>query len=352
MSDIVYYCGPQVIEWHYNTQSLGGSEQAVVHLCKEWARMDYDCTVFANFTFKDSRNEHGVTWSHHSGFERHSVPPKVVILWRGGIIALESARERWPSACIVADLHDNSADQMRFLADNQCKHNGVFVKSLYHLEYMQVQSRRRLARDLAYVVPNGVRTDIFEEASQVTRDPHAFIYCSSYDRGLLQLLQWTWPRIKQRMPEATLDVYYGIGWVRGPERDRILSLLEESPGVTDHGRKPAQVVCEAKQRCSFHLYYTKTPSETDCISIRESTLCGCIPILSKHGVFSERAGLHLEGDPATRADHEKAADAIVEWIQDADAVEETRRQMIARKSMHVSWEWVAKQWIKIIGVKK
>jgi hypothetical protein len=37
-------------------------------------------------------------------------------------------------------------------------------------------------------------------------------------------------------------------------------------------------------------------SKIDCITVRESLVAGCIPLLAKHGVFLERDGVHLELD--------------------------------------------------------
>jgi hypothetical protein len=45
---------------------------------------------------------------------------------------------------------------------------------------------------------------------------------------------------------------------------------------------------------SFQLYVTNTISEIDCISIKESVLAGCIPIISNFGVFEERDGIHYD----------------------------------------------------------
>ena len=51
--------------------------------------------------------------------------------------------------------------------------------------------------------------------------------------------------------------------------------LLQQPGVTELGRHGVDEVVRAKCAAGFHLYFSKSEAETDCISIRESTVAGC-----------------------------------------------------------------------------
>jgi len=73
-----------------------------------------------------------------------------------------------------------------------------------------------------------------------------------------------------------------------------MAMLMSQPGVMDHGRVSSHLVAREKWRSTFHLYVTDTDAEIDCISIKESLATGCIPLLSKFGVFPEREGFHFE----------------------------------------------------------
>jgi hypothetical protein len=53
------------------------------------------------------------------------------------------------------------------------------------------------------------------------------------------------------------------------------------------------MIVREKYMSSFQLYITNTIAEIDCISIRESLVTGCIPLISNFGVFSEREGIHF-----------------------------------------------------------
>jgi hypothetical protein len=60
------------------------------------------------------------------------------------------------------------------------------------------------------------------------------------------------------------------GWFR-----EAMDKLFQQPGVTELGRHGVDEVARAKCAAGFHLYFSKSEAETDCISIRESTVSGC-----------------------------------------------------------------------------
>ena len=55
-----------------------------------------------------------------------------------------------------------------------------------------------------------------------------------------------------------------------------------------------EMIIREKYLSNFHIYITNTDAEIDCISVRESCITGAIPLLSNHGVFVERSGLHFD----------------------------------------------------------
>jgi hypothetical protein len=76
--------------------------------------------------------------------------------------------------------------------------------------------------------------------------------------------------------------------------DHFKKLIGMSKGVIDHGRQTTNIIVREKYLSTFQLYITNTPSEIDCISIRESLITGCIPLISNFGVFQEREGIHFD----------------------------------------------------------
>jgi len=58
------------------------------------------------------------------------------------------------------------------------------------------------------VIHNFILPEHFQTGDPPERKRDHFIYASSPDRGLIRLLE-VWPRILERRPGATLDIFYG-----------------------------------------------------------------------------------------------------------------------------------------------
>ena len=173
------------------------------------------------------------------------------------------------------------------------------VKSEFH-----TTTRPEALRAKARVVPNGVRTDLFGPGAE-PRDPYRVCYTTCYRRGLIHLLHFAGPAIKKAEPRAEIHIYYGRPPAAGGQDDdkfrTVLNHLLMQPGVCDHGRQSAATVARERRRSNVHLYVTGSRQEVDCISIKESAACGCTPVISDVGVFAERDGVHVEGDPTDEA---------------------------------------------------
>jgi hypothetical protein len=107
-------------------------------------------------------------------------------------------------------------------------------------------------------------------------------------------------------------------------------MLLSQPGVMDHGRVSSELVAREKHQSTFHMYITDTPSEIDCISIRESLVCGCIPLISKFGVFAERDGLKFN------MEFETIANGILNLLKKPDFIHMVREEFKKSKTI-ISW---------------
>ncbi len=150
---------------------------------------------------------------------------------------------------------------------------------------------------------------------------------------------YLWPMIFIAEPRAELHVYYGMGGINDNEFKQEMTFLLGQPGVMDHGRRDAETIRREKWMSTFHLYLTMTEGEIDCISIRESVAAGCIPIISRHGVFAEREGVHINIDGSPEQ-FERAAFGIIQLMKKPELV-----SMVNMKPETMSWEKVAKLWI-------
>ena len=128
-----------------------------------------------------------------------------------------------------------------------------------------------------------------------------------------------------------------------------LMMLMGQPGVMDHSRRPMCDIILEKWKSSFHLYITDTYQEIDCISIRESLITGCIPLISKSGVFDKREGLHFDLDKSPnviQACYQKVAQGICNLLTKPEFIEMCRERF-SQSSTIVNWETVAKHWVEL-----
>jgi glycosyltransferase involved in cell wall biosynthesis len=151
--------------------------------------------------------------------------------------------------------------------------------------------------------PEIIRADDLKLPMYPMRRPHSFIWSSSPDRGLDELLSW-WPAIRQLWPDASLNIYYGWDNVNAmlDSRPWLASFkarvqqLARQPGVTWHGRIGQRELAQRAMETQFWVYPSKLPEElgggewheTFCITALEMQAAGVIPVMAGVGALPER----------------------------------------------------------------
>lgn len=335
-SEFVYFCGSLSIEWDPRDPKLGGSEQAVVHISTTLAE-EHGCsvTVFGHFPNFEKLEWKGVTWIHANLFS-FMYDYNVLVLWRvSGMVIMNIPNLSVKK--LVVDLHDNAPQQHVDIDNAGDKIAHVMVKSRFH-EFLL---RQQAPKAPASVIPNGIRTEQFDIPA--ARRPLHLIYASCYTRGLEPILEFTWPILKRLVPGAHLHVAYGMGGGVDEEFRKKMDRLLEQDGIIHHGRLPVDDIAYLKATCGYHLYYTCTTAEIDCISIRESLVAGCTPILSDAFIFKERVGLHL-----SLGFSQKSYIMLAKKIQEIITGPLINPQELRNNDTVISWKDVSRQWYDLM----
>lgn len=172
--------------------------------------------------------------------------------------------------------------------------------------------------DKLVVVPNGIDTSKFERSrdNDGSNDPK-FIWSSSPDRGL-EMLLGMWPVIKDRYPEASLEVYYGWamidkiidGYRKAGQVNHFLEILKEriemqlvylgeDSGIDWVGRVPQEQLIDAMYNANFNLYTTDF-AETYMLTAVQNQAAGVIPLASNLAALGETVAVKenlLDGWP-------------------------------------------------------
>lgn len=332
--NIVYYCGRSGLKFGPNVSSMGGSEKATVNLSRELVKLGHSVTVFGNV---EEGIYDGVLYMNYNKFNPMD-EFDVIILWRG--FAFGELQNIKYANKIMLDFHDNS-NLSQYPDDFFDKVDAIMLKSNYHKKLFPKFNDKNVV-----ICKNGLE-DIFRQEnlkqfSNVKRERLKFCYTSSYVRELDLILTYIWPGIHSRFPEAELHLFYGMQLVEPSQKKRLEKMIEESPNTYDNGRIPIEELIKIKFKFPFHLYVTKTNAEIDCLSVRESAQCGCIPIISNEAVFSERQGFHLSGDMKSVDFYENAVDSIIKFVSNKDKIKKTAKKIRNKKEMF--WDDVAKVW--------
>jgi len=334
---IVYYCGNSRIRFGPDDISLGGSEQAVVFLSKEFVKKGYEVVVYGNVnpTIQD-----GVKYIRHEEFI-HEDNFHIIILWRRyGIEVIQNIES---AESIFIDLHDPTDAKLIQSEHIQKKVKKIFLKSQYHRSlYPQLPDSK------IEIIANGLQIEKIKNLPHVDRSNKRFCYTSCYERGLIPILTYMWPRILQEIPDAELHIFYGNTLTSEKTNYVLLPLLKQQ-GVYEHGRLSHTDVLLERKRSLAQLYYTDSPLEIDCLSIREAASVGCVPIISTKAVFSERAGLHIEGDPSLKESLELAAEAVIKLYNLPSGKSTRYRVALIASALTHSWLETSALWLNKMG---
>jgi len=348
--DIVYLLGANGIEWEPSDNKLGGSEQAVVKLSSEWTNLGYNVIVYGNFN-KDYyfNNVFYTNWMNLDTTKKI----KNIIVWRTpGILLLMNFN--YLANNIIIDFHDNFSYTLAHLDRNDLlkvfeKVNKYAFKSEYHLLCFEEFLGRKLDESEYVIILNGLRIKEFKKNENNIRDPYRFCYCSSYDRGLEYILENVWPYIYNAEPKAEFHVYYGMDYIFDDNYKSKLIFLLGQPGVMDHGRQSMDMIIREKYLSTYHIYLSNSEAEIDCISVRESLITGCIPIISNFGVFKNRHGIQYNWDPLNKILCKRVAENIIKEMKDFKYIDAVRKQLIESSTI-ISWKTVAESWVQLFKV--
>ena len=295
-NEVAYFCGITTEEWNPDSikSGIGGSEEAVILLSREWAKKGYKVTVFANCG-KEAVYD-GVTWKpwyHYNPKDRYDI----TILWR----SLRTLDYDINSPKIYVDLHD-VVRPGEFTKQRVERLTKIFVKSQAHRNLYPTVPDEKFA-----IVNNPLDASLFEEP--VERDPFLIVNTSSPERSLEAVCR-IFRKIKLREPRAKLKWAYG--WnvfeaVRSSEDEamkwkRTITEYMNSVGVEAMGRISHADVANLYKTASVFLYPTRF-YEIDCISARKAQIAGCNVVSSDFAALDETVKIgtkiHAEAPPAT-----------------------------------------------------
>lgn len=293
--DLVIYCGNTIETWNpdtFKTKMVGGSEEAVIYMAREYAKLGWNVTVYNNCGHKEMHDTVTVIKNSSGGWTQYPIRYKpfwefnyrdkqdVVIIWR------------WPKVLdaeinapkIFLDLHD-VVSEGEFTEKRLKKVTKIMVKSEFHRSLFPNVPNTKFA-----VIPNGVEINI---DPTIKRDPYLIINTSSPDRSM-DVMPKLFLEIKKQVPQARMQWAYGwkgfenahsndtkkMAWMQKTKED-----IEES-GIESLGSLTQEEVGKLYQKAHIFAYPTEF-AEIDCISVKKAQIAGCKTITTDFGALGE-----------------------------------------------------------------
>lgn len=155
------------------------------------------------------------------------------------------------------------------------------------------------------------------------KKPYSVGYFSSYDRGLECLLDM-WPKIKEKVPEATLDVAYGwntfdYAHSNNPTmmqwKFKMIQKLRQD-GVIEHGRLSHTELAKLMKTIQVWAYPTEF-TEIHCITALKAQEAGCIPVTTSVAALKETVANGYKLDVEDIYTNQQAQERFIELIVQA-----------------------------------
>lgn len=357
--DVIIWTGPAWEKWNALSldKGIGGSETAAISVAREMARLGHRVTVMCQCDGIEGTFENVcyVDYRKFMSIERVNLPSCDVFISSRQPWALLLGFKSKHNVLWVHDVHVGNADQN--FRDAVAVADEILVLTRWHRQFFLSTYPFLEGDNKVLVTRNGIDEKRFEGDAEPKKTGNQLIYASSPDRGLHQLLDLM-PRIRERVSDAELHVYYGFEtWKEmAISRGDVQATLQirqfeerligkESDGIYFHGRVGQRDLAEAYMRAKVWAYPTWF-SETSCISAMEAQAAGCVPVTSDYAGLSETVKLGIRiGMPSDSDEYRKTfVDSVTRLLLDDDARRQTAT--LARESAlrEFPWSGVARDW--------
>ena len=352
--DIVYYCGETLHEWNpemAKTKGIGGSEEAVINLSKEWVKQGYNVTVYNSCGIEPMVCD-GVTYKpfwHYNPRDKTDI----TIIWRHPRVAEYDLN----TSKIFVDLHD-VIPPGEFNEKRLKKIDKIFVKTKFHRSLFP-----NVPDDKFAIVPNGMDFELFKQ--DIKKNQYLLVNTSSPDRSL-DVLPKLFKKVKERVPQARLKWAYGWEIFLNAYKDdkkmldwkvQIDKEMEEA-GIENCGRLSQKDCAKLYLEGSILAYPTEF-AEIDCITVKKAQACGCVPVTTDFGALEESVKFGKKVHSSKTKDNWARPYKFAYGIEDettqqewVDSVVEQLQNPVKDVSEMIEWadkfEWskISKQWFE------
>ena len=299
-----------------NRIGVGGSETYIIEMSRHIARItNFDVYVFCNC--EEEELFEGVQYRKLETYVEFINSNKVdtsIISRFSEYTHVSLANEINNIYLVVHDLLPSGN-----IVPTDKRLRAIFCMSEWHKSFF-LQTYPMLEHKVK-VFPNGINLQDYQSSQD--KKLGSFIYSSFPNRGLINLLKM-FPKIRKRLPDATLDIFCDIKGnfvqnIAKEEMDEIERLLDtQKEFVTNHGWVRKEELQKYWQKAEFWLYPC-TFMETFCITALEAAASRTLAITNNLAALQNTVGdrgLVVEVDTVDSARSEKWQDTVIDQLME------------------------------------
>lgn len=353
---IALYVGGGCEPWNPDTvreTGIGGSETAAMEMARRLVARGHSVRLYGDCEHLGGTFD-GVEYVHFQKF-KDVVCDVLITSRRPHVVDGDFGVRARATVCWVHDIHlGPSLTHARALRTDR-----FLVLSNWHRDYF-LKQHDFVHPDQVIVTRNGIDVSRFspEARSGITRNPHRAVYSSSPDRGLDVAVR-AWPKVRQRVPDAELHVFYGFKtWENStsdPKQIDLMSYLKDQlesareNGVSYHGRVDQARLAREFLQSGVWAYPTWF-SETSCITAMEAQAAGLRIVTSPIAALNETVGPRgtmIPGDWLSQEYMERWTDAVVDaMLRPGD---EDRESLSRYAEENFGWDSLADEWSSMLA---
>lgn len=271
-------------------RNVWGSELSAVKVCEGLSKW-YECHIFCVCKPDEQIIHNNVYYHHISLYNKFQKEFEIEVLLVSRFVHffLENT--------ILAKntyflLHDARVHNF-WLSEQLPDYGNAFFKNILHnikkiicVSDWQIENYCRfsgLNKDLMYVIPNGYNPKNFENKNY-KKIKNRFIYSSDPQRGLLPLCE-IFPKIREKIPDATLDIYFAK-----IDNIKILNIINKYDYINFHGKLTNKDLSIELMKSDVWFYPNFYSHETFCMSALEALAAGTLVITRNFSGIKDTVG--------------------------------------------------------------
>lgn len=219
----------------------------------------------------------------------------------------------------------------------------VLCLSEWHVEYFT--NAFPMFRDITVPFHYGIDSTIFPK--NLNKIPHRFIYSSTANRGLIIILE-LWPRILERWPDASLEIFCDLenSWVNNTAGEQVRQIKQfigeyqrRGYDITIRGWTSKQQLAESWAVADV-WFYPCIFAETFCLTALEAAVSKTLVVANNLAGLQQTVGdrgVVIPGNAATEDWKENALKELFRVVEDEEG---SRQELLDR-----NYNWaIAKTW--------